>query len=200
MDQCPSTRQLGDNLFFHQLTFDTPQLTQFTSRTPKSKTADEARLDFSDGNTCVGLRSQTHFRRLSISCRHSDWHISSLALSCFPRGLILTVERLYILDPKDWQPLWQDYVEGGQWLILLRPFTAVKALYLSRIFAPCIAPALEELVRERVTEVLPALQTLYFEEPLVFGALQDTVGRFVASREVVGHPVSISQWERKPFE
>ena len=110
--------------FLHQLMFNTPQLTQFIGCTPKFRTADEARLDFSDGNTCVRLRSQTHFRRLSILCRHSDWHLSSLTLSCFPRDLIPTVERLYILDPKDWQPLWQDYVNGGNGLnfyVHLRP-------------------------------------------------------------------------------
>jgi hypothetical protein len=187
--------------FCQMLIIDAPQLTQFIGRTPKFKTADEARLDSSDGDTCVGLRSQTHFRRLSISCRDSGWHVSLLALSCFPQGLIHTVERLYILGPKIWEPLWEFDVEGSQWLELLRPFTAVKALYLSRIFAPHIAPALEELVGERVPEVLPALQTLYFEEPLVYGTVfGDTVGLFVASREVVGHPVSISQWERGPFE
>ena len=183
--------------FPHQPIFDTPQLTQFIGRTPKFKTADEARLDFSGGNDCVELRSQTHFRCLRISCRHPDWHFPSepsLALSSFPQGLIPTVEHLYILDPKDWQPVWLDFVEGGQWLELLHSFTAVKALYLSRILAPTIAQALQELVGERTTEVLPALQTLFLVELFPSGPVQDVIDKFVATRKLVGYPVAICRW------
>jgi hypothetical protein len=41
-----------------------------------------------------------------------------------------------------------------------RAFIAVKSLYISRAFRPRIADALQMLVGESVTEVLPALQTL----------------------------------------
>ena len=92
---------------------------------------------------------------------------------------------------------WQDDIENSQWLELLHPFTAVKDLYISQEFTPRIAPALQELVGERVTEVLPALQTLFLEEPLPSGPVQETIGQFVAARQLAGHPIAVSRWERK---
>ena len=41
---------------------------------------------------------------------------------------------------------------------LLLPFTVMKYLYLSKLSAPGIAAALQELVGDGITEVLPSLQ------------------------------------------
>jgi hypothetical protein len=71
----------------------------------------------------------------------------------------------------------------------------VKALYISREFVSKIAPALQELVGERVTEVLPALQTLLFEEPLSSGPDQEAVEEFISARRLASHPVAVSLWE-----
>jgi hypothetical protein len=68
------------------------------------------------------------------------------------------MEHLYILD-KFLSPHWQDDIEDNQWLEVLHPFTGVKNLYVSRELTPSIAPALQELIGERVIEVLPAMQT-----------------------------------------
>jgi hypothetical protein len=70
------------------------------------------------------------------------------------------VEQLYILDNKSPRLHFQDI---SQWLELLRPFTAVRDLYICQEIAPYIAPALRELVGEKVTEVLPAMQTLFLD-------------------------------------
>jgi len=43
-----------------------------------------------------------------------------------------------------------------------------------------------------VTEVLPALQTLFLEEKLPSGPIQDAIGQFVAERQL---PITISHWE-----
>ena len=88
--------------FFHQLIFDTPQLTQFISRhIPQFKTFDEAHLDFFDcfGKPSVALFSQNRRLIFSISCNQSDWQLSFLTQMCsssMPHGLIPTVENLYI--------------------------------------------------------------------------------------------------------
>jgi hypothetical protein len=190
-----------DITFFHQLIFDTPQLTQFITRTPKFKAHDEARVFFADWHVWVTL-PQAHDGglELAISCSHSDWQLSSLAQVCsssFPQPLISAVEHLYILENRFSHLRWQDNIESSQWLELLRPFTAVKGLYISREFAPRIAPALQELVGERETEVLPALQTLFLEETIPSGHIQETIGRFVAARQLASHPVVVSHWERK---
>jgi hypothetical protein len=188
-----------DITFFHQPIFDTPQLTQLIGRSPKFS-AHEAYVVFCDWVVWITL-PQTFDGRLDlgVSCRQSDWQLSSLAQVCgssFPQTLIAVVERLYIenrLSP--WH--WQDDIESSQWLELFHPFAAVKELYLSREFVPRIAPALKELVKERVTEVLPALQTLFLEEPLPSGPVQDTIGQFVAARQLAGHSISVSRWARK---
>ena len=108
--------------------------------------------------------------------------------SSIPRALISTIERLRIENESNWQ----DDSENGQWLELFRPFTAVKYLSVFSYFMPYIAPALKELVGERVTEVLPALQTLQLYGPLPPGPAQETIDQFVAARQLAGHPIAIS--------
>ncbi len=62
---------------------------------------------------------------------------------------------------------------------------------------PFIAPALQELIGERVTEVLPALQTLFLEEDHLLGPVQEAIGKFVATRQLAGHPIIVSHWDRE---
>jgi hypothetical protein len=185
---------LLDNLiitFFHQLVFDTPQLTQFISRTPKFKTHNEAHMVFSHRQVSVIFpQAFDGALELAISCRQPDWQLSSLAQS-FPQALIPMVERLYIRlgFPRLYR---QDNIDSSQWLELFHPFTAVKHLYLSQESVPSITAVLQELVGERVTEVLPALQVLYLEKPLSSGPVQEAIGQFVAERQLAGHPIIIS--------
>jgi hypothetical protein len=192
-------------VFFHHLISDTPQLAQFISRTPKFKgikAHDEARVFFSDSNVSVTLPQPSDgVLELRISCSQSDWQLSSMAQVCsfsFPQALIPTVEHLYIGERGFPQLRWQDDVESNQWLEVLRPFTAVKSLYISQEFTPRIAPTLQELVGERVTEVLPALQTLFLENPPPSGpaSVQEAIGQFVAGRHSASHPIAVSRWER----
>jgi hypothetical protein len=193
---------LLDNLeitFFHQPIFDTPQLTQFISRTPKFKAHDEARVVFSDEGVRVRLpQSFDGALQLAILRERLYWQPSSLVQVCcssFPRALIAAVEHLYILKDAVWD--WVEDTENGQWLGLFHSFTVVKDLYISQEYVPRVALALQELVGERVTEVLPALQNLFLEEPLPSGPVQETIGQFVAARELAGHPVTVSHWNRK---
>ena len=89
--------------------------------------------------------------------------------------------------------LWRD-IENAQWLELLCPFTSARNLYLSKEFAPRLAPALQELVGERATEVLPALQNLFLVELWPSGPVQQAIEQFVYARQLFGHPIAISQW------
>jgi hypothetical protein len=145
--------------FFHQLIFDTPHLAQFIRRTPMFKAHDEAYVFFQDRS--VRVRTFDGALELRISCMTSDWQVSSLVQVCsssLPRALISMMEHLYI-QWEYWDVHWQADIENSLWLEFLHPFTAVKYLYISWNFTPSIAPALEELSGERVTEVLPALQS-----------------------------------------
>jgi hypothetical protein len=192
---------LLDNLyitFFPQPIFDTPELTRFISRTPKFKTHDEleASMVFSEWGVSVRLDGAL---KLAIVCGQSDHgQLASLAQICgsvFPHDLIFAVKDLYILgrDPEARQ---QNDIENGLWLELLRQFTAVRGLYISREFAPHIAPVLRELDGERATEVLPALRILFSEETPQTGPVQEAFGPFVAARKSSSHPIAVSRWER----
>ena len=193
-----------DTMFFHQLIFDVPQLTQFMSRTPGLKAHDETRLIFSTHWSVSVAVPQIFYGalKLGISCRQSDWQVSSVAQvygSSFPRALIPAVECLYILEDlyraQLLEPHWKDDIENGQWLELLHPFTGVRDLYISQELVSHIAPALQELVGEKVVEVLPALETLYWGETLPSGPDQEAIGEFVAARQLANHPISVSLWE-----
>jgi len=116
--------------------------------------------------------------------------MTQMCSSSFPRRLISTVENLYIKEPG-----LVPNTKGGQWLEVLQPFTAVKTLYVSKEFTPRIAPALQELVGERATEVLPALQTLFLTNLSLSGPVQDAIDQFVAARQLAGHPVAVSRWQ-----
>jgi hypothetical protein len=186
---------------FHQLIFDTPQLTQFIGRTPKLKAYDEARVDFSDRRVLVTFpQAFDRALALKISCGQFDWQLSSLAQVCsssFPQALIPMVEHLYIQSPFS-SSRWKDDIENNQWLELFHPFTGVKDLYISSEFAPRIAPALQELVGERAMEALPAVQNIFLEEPPSgsSGPAQEIIGKFVAARQLASHPIAVSRWER----
>ena len=198
---------LLDNLqitFFHQLIFDNPQLVQFISRTPNFKTPVEARAIFSSSFVQVTLTPPGQISPkglgLGFTCGHSDWQLSSLAQafsSSIPQALISTVEQLYIYESGFLVPRWQGDIEVSQWLDILNPFTAVKDLYLSENFVPRIASTLQELVGERVTGVLPALQGLFLEKPHPSGTVQEEIEKFVAERQLAEHTVTISLWERE---
>ena len=184
--------------FFHQLILDTPQLSQFISRTPKLRTHNKARMAFSKGVSVTLPQILDGRLHLGISCRYHDWQLSSLAQLCsssFPQALISMVEHLYISESS--RLPWPDDIENSQWLELLHPFAAVKDLYISSEFVPRILPALQELTGERVTEVLPALQTLFLDEPLASGPVQDIIVQFVDARQRVDHPIGISRWENE---
>ena len=186
--------------FFHQLMFDTPQLANFIRRARELGTHNEARVVFSDWDVSVTFPTFDGALELElgISCRESDWQLSSLTQICslsIPQDLLPAVEYLYIIEDGFPQLNWQDDIENSQWLDFLHPFTGVKGLYTCREFAPRIAPALQELVGGSVTEVLPALRSLFFEEELPSGPVQEAIGEFVVARRA-SHPVDLLLWER----
>jgi hypothetical protein len=182
-------------LFLDQLTFT--QLVEFISRTPKFRGYNEARLVFSYGHVSVVLPQTSDGRlEMGILRKGFDWHLSSLARMCnlyFPEAL-LAVEHLYI---QGWMPQMyrQDDIESSHWLEFLHPYTAAKDLYLSQKLVSRIAPVLQQLVGERVTEVLPALRALFLEEPFPSGPVLEGIEQFVAARQLAGHPIAVSCWK-----
>ena len=183
-----------------QLNFHTPQFARFIGRTPNLMAYDEAHVVFTTYNAELQL-ARYRGLRLEIHCDQSDWQLSMLAQLCTSSlPLISSLEHLYIHEYEIifFQPRWEDDIENIQWLELLHPFTTVKALYLSRDITSRIAPALEELVGERVAEVLPALQSLFLEELKPSEPVQKAIDKFVATRQLSNRPIAISHWNGKP--
>ena len=183
--------------FFKQPIFHTPHLSQFVCRVPKFHALIGARVIISSSDVSVTVTSPTRtlgptLLSVGVALRDLDWQPLSLAWLCTSTlPVVLTAEHLYLTTT--WAHWWQD-TENTQWLELLLPFTSVKNLYLSKEFASHIAPALQELVGERVTEVLPALQNLFLAELQPSGLVQQAIGQFVSARQLVGRPIAVSQW------
>jgi hypothetical protein len=187
-----------DIRFFNQLIFDTPLLRHFISRKEIVRAAYQASISTHPNNVRFSFypRNKTEAGQvtLAISCEPLDWQISSLAQVCntsFPP--FPTLERLdiRIYNGRDLLLEWQDDMEATQWLETLRPFTFVKDLHLSEPLVPFIAPALQELSGEGVTEVLPALQNLFFTGPMPSGPVKEAIRKFVAARQLSGCPVTV---------
>ena len=183
--------------FFHQLIFDTPQLTQFISRTPNLREPYDAAVYFSSWDALVVIFGLDGQLQLGTICSQSDWQLSSVvqffSLSLLP-ALNRASEDFCIIENRSHRPRWQDDIESSQWLELLQSMTAVKALRISWEFVPRIAPTLQELVGERTTEVLPAMRDLFLEELLPPGL--DTIRQFTAARRLAGHPICTFRWKR----
>ncbi len=194
--------------FSHELTFDTPQLTQFISRTATLETQVEARAGvvFFGDYVRFSLVLPQGFPRefeLGVTCTELDLQLSSLVQiisSAFPQTLIPTIGDLFFPRPEystlDWE---DDDIEDSPWLRILHPFTKVKNLYLSLDFVALITRILYQLVGERVMEVLPALQSVFVDESefilsKISGPIQEGIEKFVAARQLAGHPITVSPW------
>jgi hypothetical protein len=178
-----------------------PQLARFISRTPMFKTLNEARVGFCGDSVRLTVFSPTpgfEWFKIQCLCEDSDRQLSTLArvwTSFSPLFSIL--DKLFIYEIESiWHLRWEDNdnIESHEWLELLLPFTALQSLYVSKAFVPRITAALQEPVRERITEVLPTLQNLFLGGLHGPGPVQESIELFVAARQLLGHPIAVSLW------
>ncbi|KAF8502609.1 hypothetical protein F5888DRAFT_1665480 [Russula emetica] len=105
---------------------------------------------------------------VEISCGALEWQPFGMVQVCnLSLPPLSTVEDLYISENLNagTRLKWDYPIGSEEWLDLLKPFTSVKNLYLSDDLRQRIAPALRLLVGDRVTEVLPNLETIFLEGP-----------------------------------
>jgi hypothetical protein len=188
-----------DMIFFNETVFNISHLSLFISRhVPKFQAPDEARVAFSDEHITVTLSFPAPgYERLvlGILCDESAGQLSSLTQLC--RSFLpafAMVERLYICQyGHSWPQRWKHGIQHSHWLQLLRFFADAKDLYVSREITIFIVRVLKKLVRERTTEVLPALQNLFFHK---YEALSGptAIEDFIAARKLSGHPITVSRW------
>jgi hypothetical protein len=154
--------------YFHlfypdQPAFDTPQVIQYISRTPKLKELDEVQVvfNFDEFQFRLPLPTSTEEDELDMGASYamSYQQLSSLAQartsSLFP---VSTVKNLYIREDDQSTYRWRGDIEDVRWL--LRPFTSVKTLYVSEDLTEFFEPALRDSEGGRVTDMLPALQDI----------------------------------------
>jgi len=180
--------------FFNQLIFDIPRLPQFIRRLNKFKAFDQAYVLFQSRYVQVKLSSRAGtvdgaIFKLKISCKPSDWQLSAVAQVCdWLFTHCPTIECLHIREDAESSPQWHDDMEDMQWIELLHPFIAVKDLYLSEELAPLVALALPESVG--ASDVLPALQNIFFEGLEPSRLFRKVIGPFIAARESSQRPVA----------
>ncbi len=189
--------------FFQRTIFDAPQLAQFISRVPKFQACDEARVHLSSSSALVRVlsRSKTGYNatlQFEYSYRHPDLDsqlspLVQLCTSSLPQALIPMVERLTIVRSSFYMLPEQDNINSSLLREVLRPFTGVKDLYLSSGITPHIALALQGLVGEGVTELMPILQSIFLEE---VRRVPEGIRQLVAARQLSSHLISVFLWER----
>jgi hypothetical protein len=191
----PRLREL-DITFSNDIVFITPQFTRFIRRTPTLEAFGGARVNLWESTASVELLFGYASLNLSISCRELDWQLSFLEHICTSSlPPLSTLQHLY-MSGRPWPQDWKDNIDYAQWLEVLHSFSAVKNLYLSRELAPCVVPALQDLVGSRTTEVFPTLENIFLEELQESGPVQEGIGKFVAARQVASHPITVSRWDR----
>jgi hypothetical protein len=188
-----------------QLSFSFPPLRDFIWRTKLLNALHRADTSFSDHNSRISLfqrKGGVDFKvfNLEIPSFESSSRLVTFAQVCSSLLLPLpSLEHLSIYKPDSRRyPLqWQFVVGGPQWMELLRLFIAVKNLVLDEPALWSVASALQELVGERVTEVLPALQNLFLVGSPPLGPVPEGIGKFIAARELSGRPVVVRHQETK---
>ena len=185
--------------FFNQLVFDIPLLAHFIRRTERFEGVYAARVEMYDLGVEVTFLEREEMGGndskalwLHIYCKPLDWQLSGVAqvldslLSTLP-----TLESLEIAEYRDDD--WQDEIEVTQWQEFFHPFTSVKEITLVDEDFLGMIPALQDLTRERVTEVLPTLQNLFLPTGSLSWrpSLKEAIEQFVATRQLYGHPVTV---------
>ena len=137
-------------------------------------------------SSCWESRAEKQIGSLYLSHRSAPHH--PLLLS--------TVNHLYIcIESFSALPRWEDDTENSQWLDNLRPFIVVKNVCLSWRIALRLVAALQELVGDSVTSVLPVLECLLVDRLNLSGPLQEAIAQFVAARQLASRPIAVYHWD-----
>ena len=175
--------------FSHQLVVsDIPMLRDFISRTKIPNLADQADIYFLTRTATISLfqkKGDIDFKVLYL-----EFPFSSDAIALLPP--LPSLDQLSIHNSSS---VFQHVTKNTQWIEILRPFITVKDLALSEPVAWSAASALQELVG--VTEVLPALQTIFIEDLQSCGSVPKGIAKFIAARELSGRPVVVHHREKK---
>jgi hypothetical protein len=178
--------------FFMDLVFDVPHFKQFIGRAKGLNPSKAAKLRRNPWSIRLEL-DQPPGLSLEVRCERIDWQLDSMARVCGQLSpFFSSIERLdFIWSDISFEPQGKDVMESTQFLEIFQPFTAIRSLYVSRALAPFIAPALQELIGENATEVLPNLCDLALEGSAISGSIQEDIQTFIEARRLSGQPVTV---------
>jgi hypothetical protein len=187
----------------HREFLEVSELAKFARRADKLSLLDRAVVTVMPSRISVLLSRESLVGRVDPKtlmiipkCRERDFRLSylvQLCSSCLPT--LAPFECLHIPAPIHFT--WQEDViddPDPRWLELLRIFNTVKNLRLYKPMAFRIARALKGLPVEQVTEVLPALETVFISGLEPWGPVLEAISEFADARQLSGRPLSI-HWE-----
>jgi len=189
--------------FFNKLVSDIPLLRDFIGRTEILKAPHQADISFSALCANISLFQRKGDVDIKVLNSKTLWYTSDSLLLSLARACSLllpplpSLEHLGVYDFRPLPSRRQDEVQNTQWMELLRPFITVKDLVLDELVVFPVASALQGLVGERVTEILPALQNIFLVDFQSSGQVPEGIAKFIAARELYGHPVSVSRQARR---
>jgi hypothetical protein len=190
---------------------DIPLLRDFIDRTITLNGPHRAETSFSNIDFTISLfrrKGDVDFKVLSLEvpCLSyaigSHWQLSSLAQACsslLPPLPSLEYLSIYKCGSELLSSLFRHEVDTTQWMGLLRPFITVKDLVLGERLILSVALALQELVAERGTDILPALKNIFIEGAQSSGPVPEGIAKFIAARERCGRPVIVHHREAKQW-
>ena len=174
----------------YQNNFIVTQLIKFINRTPALKAPVEAHVVLEGDVAWVKLISQTFGHgefRVQIRCNWPRYQLSFLVKILSSSSLpLFTVENLYIKDQGSMHSLMTTRYGITDWWEILRPFVAVKNIYLFKTIASHIACSWQELDAGGRIEMLPALQNIFLRSP------EESIGLFVSARQLLRQTINIS--------
>jgi hypothetical protein len=130
--------------------------------------------------------------KLAVLCNLPYRQLLSLTQLCsLSLHSLSTLEHLYIRDLCSLHHWQYYYPESFEWLELLRPFTSVKNLHVSKNLALRVMLSLKELSEQGVIEVLPTLQNVFLPGSQPFGPIAEANAQLAAARALSGRPVSV---------
>jgi hypothetical protein len=191
--------------YFNQLVdFEVPQLWRFIDHSEDLRQATRCVVDFQGDRGYFGAGPSTHIPEseslhdfpcpivVCIFCKGIDWQVTHMAQALNQISAVLSNMLHFAIIADDIRP----ELEGDDidWLQLLRPFSSVQTLFVSREFARHVSRALEGIPVVMAIDLLPALDMLCLEDQPVSYA-----HKFIAARWESGRPVTTVN-TRKVFE
>ena len=198
--------------YFDQLVdFEVPQLCRFIDNSEVNRPShcsvhfQHSLISFGAGPTIVsfGAGPTTHTREskfydvfprhivVRILCEGMDLQVSHLAQTLDQISVILSNVVHFVIGYNSISPE-PEGMDNIEWLQLLRPFSSVRTLFVSRDFAGHVSRSLDNITAVMATEVLPALKMLCLE-----GEPPSSDHKFIATRSESGRPVLVVNTQRE---